>query len=123
AGNTTLTVCQNSNYACASLYVTVSGTGLVLGSYAYNNGQLINDNGTVYVIYKNTKTAFASANVFLALGYKFSNVVAGSTSQFSNTGYIIRNTKGSHPWGSWLKSGQTVYFVHETGLIPVPDYS
>lgn len=126
-GSSSLQICQNNASSCASLYVIVgggySGGSSVLGASIYPNGQLINDGGTVYIIYKNTKTGFVSASVFRALGFTFSSVISGSTSRLSKSGYIIRTAAAAHPWGSWIKNGGTVYFVHESGLIPVSDWS
>ncbi len=129
AGSATVTVCGNSNAQCAPIYVTVTGTnvsypgGGVLGSSAYNNGQLISEYGTVYIVYRNTKTGFISASVFRALGFNFSNVLEVGNSGVSDSGYTVRTANASHPWGSWIKSGKTIYFVHESGLIPVPDWN
>lgn len=144
-GNTTVSVCQSRYISgCATLYVTVSsytyggypynynpGGGLqypgsagnVLGASVYPNGSLISENGTVYIVYKNTKTAFVSASAFLGFGFKFTNVSDVGDSGLADSGYVIRTSRASHPWGSWVKSGSTIYFVHETGLIPVPTWS
>ncbi len=131
-GSTTLSICQSGGYsACVSVYVTVSGYsnggGLtypgVLGASTYANGQLISENGTVYIVYKNTKTGFVSAGVFTGLGYKFSNVTEVGNSGLVDSGYAIRTNYSSHPWGAWVKSGVAVYMVHEQGLIPVPDWN
>ncbi len=144
AGNTTISVCQTYSSACASLYVTVGGyytggynpggyytggglqypgSGSVLGTSIYSNAQLINEYGTVYIVYKNTKTAFANTAAFTGLGFKFSNVVQLASSGLSDSGYTVRSASAQHPWGSWIKSGQTIYFVHEAGLIAVPDWN
>ncbi len=144
-GSSTLQICQNSANSCQSLYVTVGGysynsgypynnngggslqypggSSSVLGASAYANGQLISEGSTVYIVYKNTKTAFTSASVFLGLGYKFGNVVAVGNSGLADSGYTVSTTAVHHPWGSWIKSGQTIYFVHQSGLIPVPDWN
>lgn len=103
----------------ASFSLTPSG-GSVLGSSFYNNGTLISEYGTVYIVYKNTKSGFTSSWVFTNLGFSFNNVRAASASNLTNSGYVISSAYTSHPWGSWIKSGRTVYFVHEQGLIPVP---
>ncbi len=138
-GSTTITVCQNGNSGCANLFVTVSGYyygggsggglqypgsgGGVLGASTYVSGQLISENGTVYIVYKNTKTGFVSASVFKALGFKFSNVTEVGSSGLQESGYAVRSALAQHPWGSWIKNRNTVYFVHETGLIPVASYN
>jgi hypothetical protein len=138
-GNSTLQICQNSAGSCQSLYITVGsgysyngggsglqypgGSGGVLGASTYLNGQLISEGSIVYIVYKNTKTAFTSSSVFLGLGYKFGNVMAVGNSGLADSGYTVSTTAAHHPWGSWIKSGQTIYFVHQSGLIPVPDWN
>jgi uncharacterized cupredoxin-like copper-binding protein len=136
-GSTNISICHSSLGFCSTLYVTVgsggyygyNGGGLqypgntVLGASTYANGQLISENGTVYIVYKNSKTGFASAKVFTALGYKFANVWEVGSSGLMDSGYVMTNAYSSHPWGSWIKSGSTVYFVHEQGLMPVPDWN
>jgi hypothetical protein len=133
SGTTNIQVCQNNAGGCVTLYVTVgggtSGGGLqypgggnVLGANTYPNGQLIGENGTVYIVYRNTKTGFSSGSVFTGLGFKFANVIQVGTSGLNSSGYTVNTSYASHPWGSWVKSGSTVYFVHEQGLIPVPNW-
>lgn len=134
SGSTTFAICQSGYSGCVNLYVTVSGYsygggglqypgGNVLGASIYPNGQLISENGTVYIVYKNTKTGFSSASVFTTLGFNFNNVLQVGYSNLVNSGYTVSNSYSSHPWGSWIKSGNTVYFVHESGLVPVPDWN
>jgi hypothetical protein len=105
--------------ATASLTLTPTG-GTVLGTTLYANGTLIRDNGTVYIVYKNTKTGFSNASAFRGLGFSFSQVSYVSTSGLSDSGYVVSTASASHPWGAWVKSGKVVYFVHADGLIPVP---
>lgn len=129
-GTSTITICGNNymylppsgyNNQCASLYVTVTGGG-VLGGNSYSNGTLVNDNGTIYITYKNSKSGFGNYPAFTGLGFRLSNVIVGSTSTLTNTGYIVANANTSHPWGSWVKSGNTIYFAHESGLVPISSY-
>ena len=145
-GNSTLQVCQNGASACASLYVTVgslysynpnptnpnsgsslqypgTGSSSVLGASTYANGELIAEGQTVSIVYRGTKTAFSSASVFTGLGFSFSNVVQVGNSGLPASGHIISSIYTSHPWGTWIKNGATVYFVQELGLIPVPDWA
>jgi hypothetical protein len=107
--------------ATQSFTLTPNG-GSVLGASQYPNGTLISENGTIYIVYKNTKTGFANWNTFTGLGFSLGNVQYASYSGLANSGYIVQTPYASHPWGSWVKSGQTVYFVFEQGLIPVGDY-
>jgi|GEM_PF-1369250 hypothetical protein len=144
-GSATLLICQNSANFCPSLLVTVgngpyyntgypynTGSGLqypggssgVLGASTYANGQLISEGSTVYIVYKNTKTAFAGASAFLGLGYSFNNVLAVGNSGLADSGHTVTTQYAAHPWGTWIKnSGSTVYFVDDLGLIPIPDWS
>ncbi|MEO8065765.1 MAG: hypothetical protein ABI643_02825 [Candidatus Doudnabacteria bacterium] len=122
-GTSTINVCQTGN-GCGTITVTVNstypnGTGAVLGSNVYNNGTLINDNGTIYITYKNTKSAFATATAFTGMGFSFGNTINASTVNLNYSGYTIGSPFIAHPWGSWLKNGQTVYFADSTGLIPI----
>ncbi len=105
----------------ANLTLTPVGSS-VLGAAYYNNGFLLLENNTVYIVYKNTRTGFANRSAFEGLGFNFNQVSYGSSSGLVDSGYIVNTSRASHPWGSWVKSGQTVYFVHESGLIPVPSY-
>lgn len=99
-----------------------AGSGGVLGASTYKNGQLIKEGGTIYIVYRNMKSGFATFTAFIGFGFKLSNVIDVGNSGLANSGYIISTSNTSHPWGTWIKSGQTVYFMHETGLIPVPDW-
>lgn len=96
--------------------------GGVLGANTYNNGTLISENGTVYITYKNLKTPFANAAAFRGLGFDFNNVISVGANSLINSGYTVSSAYVQHPWGSWIKSGNTVYFVHQSGLIPVPNW-
>ena len=118
----TFTVRVTDNYSRTTTQSFTLTPGGVMGASTYASGTLINENGTVYMVYKNTKEGFASAAVFLGLGFNFGQVISVNYSGLTDSGYIIRNASAQHPWGTWIKSGQTVYFVHETGLIPVGDY-
>jgi hypothetical protein len=104
-----------------SFNFTMTPSG-VLGSSNYNNGTLINEGGTVYIIYSNSKTGFASADAFLGLGYNFGSVLNAGVTNLPFSGYTVTTANASHPWGSWVKNGSTVYFVHQLGLIPIADY-
>lgn len=97
--------------------------GSVLGTSTFRqNGHLVEQNGTVYQVYRGFRTGFASGQAFEGLGYRFANVERGAWTNLPITSYVVNTSFTSHPWGSWVKSGNTVYFVHETGLIPVPSY-
>ncbi len=110
-------------FSLVPVYSATNPYGNVLGSSVYANGTLINDNGTIYITYKNTKTGFATFGAFSQLGFKLSNVISGSTYALTNSGFAISSGNAGHPWGTWIKNGTTVYFVHETGLIPIDNYN
>ncbi|MBI4363776.1 MAG: putative Ig domain-containing protein [Candidatus Doudnabacteria bacterium] len=120
--NFTIRLTDNAGRAVFQNFnLNVTG-GSVLGTSIYKNGTLVNDQGTVWIIYKNTKSGFANYQAFSDLGYKISNVIGGSTASVNNSGFVITHSNQAHPWGTWIKSGSTVYFVHEAGLIPIPTY-
>lgn len=124
--NFTVQVRDNVNQISSNtfaLQINSSGSGSVQGVSTFANGQLISENGTVYIVYKGTKTGFISSSVFTGLGFNFNNVVYTSNSGLWDSGYTVRTQFASHPWGTWIKSGNTIYFVHESGLIPVPDWT
>jgi len=109
--------------------VTFSGTtstgglnfpGGVQGTQTYHSGSLISEYGTVSIVYNGTKSAFTNLAAFRGLGYSLSQVTEVGNSGLPDSGYQIRSSASAHPWGSWIKSGRTLYFVHEQGLIPVP---
>lgn len=101
---------------------TLTPFGSVLGCTTYQSGSLVNDNGTIYIIYRNTMSGFASMSAFSGLGYKLSNVFSASIACHTSTSFVINHSAQAHPWGSWIKSGNTIYFVHEQGLIPISTF-
>jgi hypothetical protein len=123
SGSYSFAVRANDNFGrSATQNFSLTITGGVLGNQLYPNGTLIQENGTVYIVYKNTKSGFVSRQVFEGFGFSFGQVQYVTNTGLSDSGYTIRTANASHPWGSWVKSGQTVYFVHELGLIPVGSY-
>lgn len=110
---------SNSDY---NLNHGTSRPGRVNSDTTFKTGSLVLDNGTVYLIYRDQRIGFASERVFLDLGFQWSDVVYGNTSYLPYI-YTVTNATYSHPWGSWVKSGNTIYFVHEDGLIPVSSES
>lgn len=120
SGSSTITVCQSSPYYCSSVYVTVSGS--VAGTSTYSNGQLIKQNGAVYIVYRGTRTGFKNSLVFLGLGYRFRDVTDTYFTELPDTRYVVSSFRAAHPWGSWISNGSAVYFVHQDGLIPIPSW-
>jgi hypothetical protein len=122
---TSFTVRVNDNYGrstSANFNLGTSSGGGVLGASIYPNGQLIKEDGTIYIVYRGQKSGFASAYVFTSLGFKFGNVLSTGYTNLPNTGYVVNNAAAAHPWGTWVQSGQAIYFVHQDGLIPVPSW-
>lgn len=91
---------------------------------SYPTGTLVNENGTIYFLMKNDKVKipFTSAEAFLGLGYKWSNVKNYDISGYRKaTSYFISSPKQAHPWGSCLvwKDG-TVFYSYSGGLAGIP---
>jgi len=119
-GSTNVVICSNNISRCESVFVMVRTSGSIAGALVYNNGTLINDYGTIYITYKNSKSGFTSAQAFTSLGYKWANIISGSTGNIPHSGYNISSASVAHPWGSWINNAGTIYFVHDSGLIPIP---
>ncbi len=120
----TATIVATDSYGrTGSLIITMTSLGGGNSGYGISNGNLILINNTVYITYKNTKTGFSSGSVFQNLGFRFSQVTVWNGSYIPDSGYIVQTPYAAHPWGSWIKSGSTVYFVHASGLIPIPDWN
>lgn len=101
-------------------------TGKILGeniSFPYPSSSLVNENGTIYFICGVSKIPFTNYQAFQGLGYSLRNVVNGDLSAYTpTTSYFITTAQAGHPWCSWLLYNGTVYYSHETGLIPVPSW-
>lgn len=120
AGSASFNICAiNSSSVCGVLPVTVSG---VLGRTTYTNGTLLLDNGTIYIMYRNSKTGFTNYPAFTGLGFQASNALSAGTFTIPSTGVTVSTSQQAHPWGSWVKNGSTVYFVHQSGLIPITSW-
>ena len=98
-----------------------SDTGTVTAS-GYQTGQLIKENGAIYIVYKNTKTGFANSAAFTGLGFNYKNVTDVTNSGLSPSGKTVITAQGAHPRGTWLQSGSTVYLLTPDGLVPVPTW-
>jgi hypothetical protein len=82
------------------------------------NGSLINDNGTIYIITVGKREGFASANVFVGLGYTFSQAQKGDTS-FMDSLAPINSITIAHASGSLVNRGGTIYLVTNSGRIAI----
>jgi hypothetical protein len=102
---------------------TPAATAPATPASGYQSGELISENGTIYIVYQNTKTGFTNAPAFLGLGFNFSNVTPVTSDSLVPSGKVVVTADGAHPRGTWLLSGSTVYFLTPSGLIPVPDWA
>ena len=114
---------QNLNFNITVDAASLGVPAPTANSGTYVNGELINENGTVSIVYNGTKTPFANAPAFLGLGFKFSDAQTISNSGLPLSGKIVVTADGGHPRGSWLLSGSTVYFLTPNGTIPVPSWA
>lgn len=122
AGTSTFLVrVTDNNGRTASQWFTMT-IGSVSGVNTFRNGTLIRENGTIYTVYKTLKSGFANMEAFNGLGYKLTNVIDSGSTSLANSGYVIGTAGTAHPWGTWIKQNNTVYFIHESGLIPVAYY-
>ena len=62
---------------------------------------------------------------FTGLGYSLKNVVKGDASAYSldDTGYMLKSATQAHPYGAWVLSKRTVFFVTPTGLAGIPSWA
>ncbi|OGE78200.1 MAG: hypothetical protein A2751_03525 [Candidatus Doudnabacteria bacterium RIFCSPHIGHO2_01_FULL_46_14] len=87
------------------------------GLMSWSDGVLFNDNGTVYQISGGQKHGFTSAGIFLALGFRFENVISGRPN--APTGAPIVDLDKHLP-GTFVVGAGTVYLVTSSGLRGVP---
>jgi len=83
------------------------------GLMPYADGNLVNDQGTIYVISNGIKHGIASASVFLFLGYNWGSVVSGGTS-FMQSGPVISSVSAHMP-GTLINQNGTVYYISAYG--------
>lgn len=89
--------------------------------HPYENGSLVADKGTVYLVMGCTKRAFASMEALNGLGYSTKNIVNGDLDQYLLKALPALTSKDeAHPWGSWINYKGTVYYATSEGTIPVP---
>lgn len=129
-------------------YITVSGKGLRIlpkttEQYTYNSidaafvlktttppdmpqlksGQLVNSSGTIYLILGNEAIPFHTYSVFTGLGYNVKNAVNADITKYDYS--ITPGIKAAnvpHPWGSWVKFGETIYYSSPAGMVGVPTW-
>jgi len=74
------------------------------------DGSLINDHGTVYIVYDHYRQGFTSAEVFLGLGYSFANVLPGDAS-FLTLLTAINSADMAHPSGTVVNDRGTICVI------------
>ena len=85
----------------------------------FADGTLVNDNGTVFVVFNGQKRGFTSASVFTGLGFKFANVINDSTAGYTQ-GTDISDTAMSHPAGTLVNYSGTIWMITGTGRAGIP---
>jgi hypothetical protein len=78
------------------------------------------DNQTVYLIGPNNIIqSFSSKESFLALGYKFTNLIKLNLSDYSK-GSIITTNQTTHPEGSLILDKSQIYLILNNQRLPFP---
>ena len=92
---------------------------------SYSVGSLINNKGTFYFIgLGQVKIPFTSMQAFLGLGYSTRNVVNADLSSLpSAQSFFLSKPDQTHPWGSFLKLDNTIYYSSEQGMIAIPSWT
>jgi hypothetical protein len=89
-----------------------------------NNGALVKTapDSTVYLIADGQRHGFASASVFLALGLKWSSILAVTAPELNALplGAIISSGSARHLQGVNITSGGTVYYLGDSFRYPYP---
>ena len=88
----------------------------------FPSNTLVLDGGTIYLIANGRKYGFTSMAAFTGLGYSGRTLERRSTSGI-DSGYVLNSGTQAHVPGSWIISGQTVYYVADAGLIPVSTWN
>lgn len=88
----------------------------------YPNGKLVLDEQIIYTVYRGQKISFNNSATFINLGYKWTNLFGATLNHYPSLPVSVKSANEHHPWGSWVLGGKTVYFIHESGLIPITTY-
>ncbi len=90
---------------------TKSGTDTQQPCYIVpRDGSLINDNGTIYIITDNYRIGFATAPVFINLGYSFTDALPGDTS-FLTALAPLNTDQMAHPSGTVINDNGTICVI------------
>ena len=90
---------------------------------AFPPGTLVNDHGTIYLIFGTAKTPFSNLKAFIGQGYALKNVILGDVSGLKAGPVIIGSQTQAHGLGSWLLWGKTVYLTTDKGYVPIPTWN
>jgi hypothetical protein len=102
---------QPANAADMALPVSTYSPGVPL-YISPRDGSLINDHGTIYIINDRFRQGFASAAVFLGLGYSFANALPGDTS-FLETLAPINSDQIPHPTGTVINDRGMICVIED----------
>ena len=126
SGISTVAFTASIDYEPAGSIAAPALPGAAAGSPGtFHSGDLVNDHGTIYFIEGKTKVPFTTMKAFTGLGYSLKNVVKGDASAYSldDTGYMLKSATQAHPYGAWVLSKRTVFFVTPTGLAGIPSWA
>ncbi|PIR74895.1 MAG: hypothetical protein COU35_00010 [Candidatus Magasanikbacteria bacterium CG10_big_fil_rev_8_21_14_0_10_47_10] len=86
----------------------------------HKNGELINSNGTIYLIQNDQRWGFRTIEEFISHGYKFDMVLSSNSSDLELPyGGEMRVRAGT--MAQDINDGSTLYFVYNTEARPIPN--
>ena len=88
-------------------YTPTASSGSMPTYIPPRDGSLINDHGTIYIVYDHYRQGFTSAQVFTGLGYKFTDVLPGDASFLSELS-PINSADIAHPSGTVVNDHGTI---------------
>lgn len=86
----------------------------------FSPGALVKSGKTIYVISGSYKIPFTNYKAFTGMGYALKNVIQGDLQNYTSGDAWAISNASQRPWGSWVLYNKTIYYLHETGMIPVP---
>ncbi len=95
---------------------------LIFGEQAaapLQDGTLVNDRGTIFIIENGLKRGFTSLSAFIKSGHKLSSVIEADTSNIT-VGEVISEAAQRHPRGTVVVSQGIVYFLGKDLRYPFP---
>jgi hypothetical protein len=98
----------------------VLSTSVALGKVGAESLYLYADAGTVYIVARGVRYAFASERTFFGLGYRYALLKKVRPATDIQNGPVLSSPRIPHVPGSWVRAGKAVYYVSAQGLILVP---